>query len=236
MAKEKFTPFPVGDRAAFIRKAAVALEIVDVPTALVLTYTIAYDRVEVAHIPVTEIQEDANTKSQFYRDGNHVEGGPSALARTHLSWLRSQALRGGATPEAVRLLEKATGVFTKKEEKEMAEKLKAKSAAKPDKEGLKTAAKAAPVAKGSNGGGRKGNAEALAKAREARNVNRKYTVNTKLKDIKVREGSWTEYMLKTILGNKDTDSAKSAHAASKQFEGKNLDFSWANSKGYITLK
>lgn len=193
-------PLPIGDRAAFIRKASVAVDIVDVPTAMVVTYSVAYDRVEVAHIPLSEIGG-----RQYYLDGDHTGFGPAGLAKTHLSWLRSQALSGGATPEAVRLLAKATGAFTKKEEATMAEKLKSKAAPrKANAKALKEAASKTPV-----GGGkptspkRKGNAEALKKAREAKGPDtRKITALKKPKDIEARAGSFRHSMLVDLLGSK----------------------------------
>lgn len=45
--------------------------------------------------------------------------------------------------------------------------------------------------------------------------------------------SWRGYMLTTIMGSKDTDSAKAAHAKGKQFADKKLDFNWAAAQGYI---
>jgi len=209
MAKKEPTelpklPFSVGDRAAFIRKAAVAMETRMVPTVSVLTYSIAYNRVEVIDVPASRISPDPRTKDQYYVDGGHVAGGPPAMAKTHLSWLRSQALVSGATPEAIRLLTKATGAFTKKEVNEMAEKLKAKSAAKPDKDGLKTAAKKAPVGKGTPSKN-KGNPDALRKAREARQTGpdtRKIKANIKPKDIAARPGSKRHAMLTDLLNSK----------------------------------
>lgn len=210
MAKKETTPFPklpfsVGDRAAFIRKAAVAVELVSVPTLRVVTYSIAYNRVEAIDIPVSRVSADAGTKDQHYVDGGHVMGGPPAMAENHLSWLRSRALESGATPEAIRLLTKATGAFTKEQEREMGEKLKAKSAAKPDTDGLKTAAKKAPVAKKSTSPVRRGNPEALAKARAARQTGpdtRKIKANIKPKDIAARAGSKRHTMLTDLLGSK----------------------------------
>lgn len=200
-------PFSVGDRAAFIRKATVALELVEVPTLRIVAYNLPYNRVEVIDLPVSRVSADANTKDQFYVDGNHVEGGPPAMAKTHLSWLRTAALNSGATPDAIRLLSKATGAFTKKEENEMAEKLKAKASAKSaDKEGLKSAAKAAPVAKGDTGAKKgRGNPEALAKARAARQTGpdtRKIKALVKAKDLKAREGSTRRTMLEALLSSK----------------------------------
>lgn len=198
-------PFSVGDRAAYIRKAAVALEQYMVPTFRVVTYNIAYNRIEAIDIPCSRISHDAQTKDQYYVDGDHVSGGSPAMAKTHLSWLRSQALESGATPEAIRLLEKATGAFTKKQESEMAEKLKTKSAAKADKEGLKSAAKSAPVAKknAAEPPKKRGNAEALAKARESKGPDtRKITANIKAKDIAARPGSKRHEMLTALLSSK----------------------------------
>jgi hypothetical protein len=206
-------PFSVGDRASYIRKAAVALETVMVPIARVVTFSVARSMVEVADIPLTEIAPDPASKNQFYVDGYHVSGGPASMAKTHLSWLRSQALNGGATPDAIRLLSKATGAFTKKEEAIMAEKLKTKaSVAKPDKEGLKAGAKAAPA-----GGAKKnkGNPAALAKARAAKGPdNRKIKVLNKKPEA--RENSYRARMLKDLLASKtvqefrDKDKAYSA--------------------------
>lgn len=222
-------PFSVGDRAAYIRKATIAMELVQVPTFRVVTYNLAYDRVEVIDIPVSRISTDANTKDQFYVDGGHVMGGPPAMAKTHLSWLRSRALESGATPEAIRLLSKATEKFSAKEEKNMAEKLKAKSAAKPDKAGLKSAAKSAPVAKGPKG---KGNADNLAKARAVRAAaqgpdNRRITVVKK--DHGARAGTARAELLGKIYKAKTVQAAVDAGV-------KKSDVSWAAREGYISLK
>lgn len=165
MAK-KFKPIPVGDRAAFIRKAAVATSIVDVPTYQIITYSVARGLVEAAHVPVSEVSDDANTKGQWYVDGGHTMSGPDGLAKTHLSWLKSQALRGGATPDAIRLLDEALGL-TKKEKEDMAKAAKtAKLAKKSDTPApVGKGGKAAEAAEGTK---RRGNPEALKKAREAR--------------------------------------------------------------------
>jgi hypothetical protein len=219
-------PFPVGDRAAYIRKATVAMELVQVPTLRVVTYNLAYNRVEVIDIPVSRISTDVNTRDQYYVDGYHTMGGPASTAKTQLSWLRIQALKGGATPDAIRLLSKATGAFTKKEENEMAEKLKAAKSA--NKAGLKAAAKSAPVA--AKGNARKGNAEALAKARAAKDTgpdNRKITVVKK--DHGARAGSARADMLNTIYKSKTVQAAVDSGV-------KKSDVSWAQRAGYITIK
>ena len=224
-------PFSVGDRAAFIRKATVALKLVNVPTYEVLTYSIAYNRVEVIHVPASGIATHHTTKGQYYVDGEHISGGTAAQAKIHLAWLREQALRGGATPDAIRLLG-AIKPFSKKEVADMAEKLKSKSAAKADKDGLKSAAKKAPVAKKS-GGGKRGNPEALAKARAARSSGpdtRKITTLKKAKDIGAREGSYRHTMLTDLLSSKTVQEFRDKN--SKYSAG---DLRYAESAGYIKL-
>jgi hypothetical protein len=92
----------------------------------------------------------------------------------------------------------------------MAEKLKTQKAAKSaDKEGLKAAAKEAPVAKTSaktgTSGGRKGNADALAKARAARATGpdtRKVKGLVKAKELSAREGTFRRQMLEDLLTSK----------------------------------
>lgn len=151
--------------------------------------------------------------------------------------LKTKALAHGATPEAVRLIGLVVAL-TKQEEATMAKpatKLAPKGA---DKTTLAAAAKAAPV------GGKaaaaaaprpRGNPAALAAAREAKMVNRKYKALVKAKDLTLRDESWTKHMVETILGNKDTDSARAAHKESGEFEGKSLDFTWAAKKEYIAF-
>lgn len=205
-------PFSVGNRAAYINTAAVAIELVQVPTLRTVVYSVPRNRVEVSEVPVSRVSTDHNTKDQYYVDGGHVMGGPSAMAKTHLSWLRSRALESGATPEAVRLLARATGSFKKSEEKEMAEKLKAKAPKAANKDELKAAAKSTPVGKGAKPApgtapARKGNnADNLAKARAARAQkgpdNRKVTGLVKAKDLAARPGSYRHTMLTNLLNSK----------------------------------
>jgi len=131
---------------------------------------------------------------------------PSApeLLAACFNTLRDIALQGGATPEAIRLLGEISP-WTAREEKIMAEKLKSKaSAAKPDKEGLKSAAKAAPVGGKGAAKPKKGNAEALAKARAARASGpdtRKITKLKKPKDIEARAGTFRHQMLTDLLAS-----------------------------------
>lgn len=114
----------------------------------------------------------------------------------------------------------------------MAEKLNKKAAPAAKSAKADKPAKEATAKKG-------GNPEALKKAREARasaaNENRTYKHTAKLKDIKLREGSWTEFMVSTILDHKNTDDAKAAAKKSKEFGDKKLDFTWAANKGYIAF-
>lgn len=157
-----------------------------------------------------------NTFPAFSRDENtSLQSGILRIKRSMLDH--------GATAEAVRLIGELSP-FTAKELNSMAEKLKGKAAAPK-------ADKAAP-AKG------KGNTEALAKAREARTAegakDKKYKVLTKLKDIKLRENSWTEAMTTAIVNNTSTDAAKAEIAEHKEFGDRRLDFKWAADKGYIS--
>lgn len=194
-------PFPVSDKGAFIQKSFVACNIVSVPTFECVAYSIAYDRIEVVNIPVSEMGADHETHSRYYANGFHVDGGPAQLAKTHLGWLRSKALESGATPDAIRLLSAVTGKFTEKEMKNMAEKLKSKTTApkKADAKALKTAAKSTPV----GGAKKRGNADALKKARESKGPDtRKIKALVKAKDLKAREGTSRRKMLEDLLTSK----------------------------------
>lgn len=140
-----------------------------------------------------------------------------------LEGVKKEALEHGATPLAVQWLNEWTP-FTEQEMTIMAEKLKTKPA-------KAAAEKKAPA--------KKGNPEALAKAREARasaaQEDRKYKTLVKRADIKTREGTWTEAMVDIIMSNKSTDAAKAELAAHKEYGDRRLDFSWAEKKGYISF-
>jgi hypothetical protein len=137
----------------------------------------------------------------YYRQSSAPELLASIIER-----LRTIALQGEASPEAIRLLD-TVEPWSEKEKKIMAEKLKAKAAnvKTADKEGLKAAAKSAPVAK-KGGGARKGNPDALAKARAARAErgpdNRKVKPLIKAKDIAARAGSYRHTMLTNLINAK----------------------------------
>lgn len=145
----------------------------------------------------------------------------SALVR-----IKKAMLNHGATAEAVDCI-RAIEPFTEEELDIMAAKL-----AKKD-----TGAAAKSTAKG--GAKKGGNPEALKKAREARasaaQENRKYKHTAKLKDIALREGTWTARMVEIIMGNNTTDDAKAELAKDKNFSDKKLDFTWAEKKGYIAF-
>jgi hypothetical protein len=117
----------------------------------------------------------------------------------------------------------------------MAEKLKAKaSAKKADTEGLKNAAKKTPVAKkGGDAPKKRGNPEALAKARAARDTGpdtRKITALKKAKDIGARAGTYRHSMLTDLLGSKTVQDFRAKNA--KYTAG---DLRYAQEAGYISL-
>jgi hypothetical protein len=164
-----------------------------------LQWRVADGTIVLAHV-AENFEASMKENSIYYKQSTS----PELLAQLFTS-LRDIAVKEGATPEAIRLLSEATGAFTKKEENEMAEKLKAKaSAAKPDKDGLKSAANKTPVGK-ATAPKRKGNPEALAKARAARQTGpdtRKIKANIKVKDIAARPGTARYKMLTDLLGSK----------------------------------
>lgn len=151
------------------------------------------------------------------------------------------ALTHGATPEAIRLLGLICPL-TKQEEAMMAEKLKTKGSVKAaDKEGLKAAAKDAPVGKKpkvapaeakAEAPKKRGNAEALAKAREARKEagsgpdKRKITVLKK--DHGARAGTDRQKTLDLLFKHKTAQSALDA-GVTKQW------LAWADREGYVEL-
>lgn len=74
--------------------------------------------------------------------------------------------------------------------------------------------------------------EKAAKAKQpARGGNRAYTLAGRKDESK--PDTFRRYMLSTIMGCKDTDSAKAAHAKSHKYPTHKLDFNWAAQQGYI---
>lgn len=51
-----------------------------------------------------------------------------------------------------------------------------------------------------------------------------------------REGTFRHYFIETLLAHKDEDSAKAAHAKSKQYADTKFNFNWAAAQGYIVWK
>lgn len=160
-------PYTVGDKGQFIRKALIAVETITVEVVNLLHYNFAQGVVDVVRVAKDDMGLGPAAPKQFYVDGDAISGGPSGpVCKTHLEWLKIQALRIGATPDAIRLFKKVLKISAK-EESEMA--AKEKLAKKTSKKTTDAEAGAAPV----GGGGKvakkgKGNAEALAKARKAK--------------------------------------------------------------------
>lgn len=180
-------PFSMGDRGQYIRKAWVAVAPMGKTILACLYYEFAWNRVNVAAVPISEINTDHTGTKPFFVDGHHTGLGPTVLAqKTHLPWLKIQALQGGATPDAIRYMGQVMKL-TKNEEAEMASRLK---------KNAETPAKTKPVGKGGKVAGAKkgGNPEALEKAREAaakrnaENAAKKITVLVKPADVKLRGG------------------------------------------------
>jgi hypothetical protein len=82
------------------------------------------------------------------------------------------------------------------------------------------------------GKGTKARTEKAAKAKQpSKGSNRAYKLG-KRKD-ESRADTWRRHMLTMIMKNKDTDSAKAAHAKSGKYPDHKLDFNWANQQDYI---
>lgn len=87
------------------------------------------------------------------------------------------------------------------------------------------------VSKGKNGKDRAVKAD---KAKQpSKGSNRAYKLAGRKDESK--PGTFRTYMLSTIMAHKDTDSAKAAHAKSKQYPTHKLDFNWAAQQGYIAF-
>lgn len=132
--------------------------------------------------------------------------------------LKSKAISGGATLEAIQLLKELTELTTA-EEAEMANP-KAAAAAKNVKLAKKAEPKAAAEPKTSNGAGRTAAEFDYKVVKGAEN--------------KAREGTWTHHMVETIMAHSSAADARAANSKSKDYSEKSLDFAWAKSKGYIT--
>lgn len=153
-------PFTMCDRGNYIRRPTVAVAKLGKDFLHCLTYTFAEGLVTVMAVHRQDIDFAHVGKKLLYVDGDHIMGGPSHLAKTHLGWLKAQALRAGATQDAILLLKEAVGL-TKNEEGQMA-----KAATKIKETKTKPVGKGGKVAAAKGGKG-KGNPEALEKARAA---------------------------------------------------------------------
>lgn len=67
----------------------------------------------------------------------------------------------------------------------------------------------------------------------SRGASRAYKLGARKDESK--PDTFRRYMLSTIMAHKDTDSAKAAHAKSKQYPNHKLDFNWAAQQGYIAF-
>lgn len=139
--------------------------------------------------------------------------GEKRVYEEHIQSLRLLALRDGATPEAIRHLD-GIQPFTRKEVDDMADKLSKKTEAKAKD---KPAAKADKKAADKPASGRKGNPEALAKARAARAEagpdTRKITILKK--ENPYREGSSRAASFDALKGAKTAQDYKDAGGKAK---------------------
>ncbi len=230
MAKKQTEfPFSLEDRTGCLTYPIIAIEETFEAVRVVYRQIFPYQRVvdhTILRMHIAPDREASIKERTIY----YVPPASENPISTHIDALRRMALEDGATPEAIRLLSKLQP-WSKKEEHTMAEKLKAKgTAAKPDKENLKAAAKSTPVG-GKGASKNKGNAEALAKAREARAAaagpdKRKITVLKK--DHGARAGTTRADLLNKIYKAKTVQAAVDAGV-------KKSDVSWAARSGYISL-
>lgn len=49
-----------------------------------------------------------------------------------------------------------------------------------------------------------------------------------------RPGTWTSYMVRTVLAHTSVRDAEEAHRKSTEYSAKRLDFTWMEAKGYIS--
>lgn len=157
----------------------------------------------------------AATKGRRFYPWEHntnLVTGEKRVYEEHVQALRALARRDGATPEAIRLL---NGIqpFTAKDVEDMAEKLSKKTEAPKKAAAPKADKKAADAPKS----GRKGNPEALAKARAARADagpdTRKITIVTK--ENPYREGSNRAASFAALKGAKTAQDYKDAGGKAK---------------------
>jgi hypothetical protein len=183
-------PFSLCDRGAYLNRPWVAVERMGREYLAAIYYSFSSSLVEVAAVGIHEIDTDWQGRKQFYVDGFHTGFGPTGLAQTHLQWLKTQALRIGARPDAIGYLKSACKL-TKEECEAMG---KAATKTKP----AKAAKGAKPVGGGGKlGGGSKGNAAGLAKAREKAQAQRNELAEKKLKiNVTAKQASADDFKLR----------------------------------------
>lgn len=198
-------PYLLEDRTGTIPQACPILAVGESFEAIRVVYKDLWPEVKVRDHAIVRAHIVKNRESSVKENSIYYLVPPNEIELERaIRHLRYMALEYNATPEAIRLLNELSP-FSEEEKKIMAEKLKAKAtAAKPDKEGLKSAAKKTPV--GGASAKPRGNAAALAKARAARNSGpdmRKVTGLIKPKDIAARAGTFRYQMLSDLLGSKN---------------------------------
>lgn len=217
MTKFPKMPFSVRDAADFVSNPQVVCEKVKGGyVALRFLYGVA-DEVQTVEVPFDQIGQGWRTPgTQYHLDGEATSGGAHGLAKTHLGNLKLKALKFGATPDAIRLFRKVVDL-TKQEEAIMAD-AKLKSKAAKAKEAKPKATK--PVGGGGKAAAtkpRRGNPEALAKARAARAEAgpdvRKITILKK--ENPYREGSNRAKSWDALKGAKTVEDYKNAGGAVK---------------------
>lgn len=200
-------PFIMRDSVSVLNNSLLILER-SVGAWRGVTYRIVTDIVEEVVIE----DDDCATKhirgKQYYpweHNVNQLNGEPRDFV-THRQAMRTLAMQKGATPEAIRLLH-ADQAFTKQEVSTMADK----KAEKLSKKGA-GAAKPAKAAKAAEAPKKKGNPEALKKAREAAADRgpdvRKITIVAK--ENPYREGSGRAASWDSLKGAKTVEDYKNA--------------------------
>lgn len=198
MAKRKnsFKPVVVYDAMGYIRQHWLAAECEEDVVRLVMADTTKpylYTR----EVMLGQIGSAGGKTRYIIADKD-----PTVVALS----LKDRANAQGATPEAIRLIGLITPI-SKEELNTMAKENKL-SPKKGDVEGLKSAAKKAPVGGATAAKGKKGNPEALEKARainagkQAEMRAKKIKALKKPKDITAREGSFRHTMLTDLLSCK----------------------------------
>lgn len=226
--RSQFTPFVCYDAMGYIRQDRLVAE-QDGETLRCVCWETSKSHVFSAEIATGMVGERGTRYIRSVKD-------PETVAAS----FKMRAMASGATPEAIRLL----GLFMpfSKEEAIMAtEKLKGKSAPKTaDKEGLKAAAKDAPLAKGKAAApaARKGNPEALAKAREGQEARkaelmkdkRKIALTDKGKE-KVKSGDQSKGAIQNLIAMRDAKTVGGAISAGLKM----ADLNYAEKNETITI-